>query len=101
MTIRRMAVIVIVIGIAIGALVLLDRRLSWYRYCQMRADEHHQAQARMELMADGHQPSRGFHPYLAAKYKRVSDFHAQMRRKWQDATWRPGEPVGPDPPEPE
>jgi len=31
-------------------------------------------------MADGHQPSYGFHPYLSAKYRRVADFHGQMRR---------------------
>jgi hypothetical protein len=52
-------------------------------------------------MADGHQPSYGFHPDLSAKYRRVADYHAQMRRKWEASAWRPGEPVAPDPPEPE
>jgi len=44
----------------------------------------------MEGMADGHQPSRGFHPYFSAnKYKRVADYHAKMWRKWEAAAWRP------------
>jgi hypothetical protein len=100
MTIRRMVIIVIVIGTVLGALVLWDHRLRWYRYCQMRADEHRQAQAEMEMMADGHRPSYGFHPYLSSKYKRLADYHARMRRKWEVTAWRPGEPVAPDPPEP-
>ena len=52
-------------------------------------------------MADGHQPSYGFHPYLSAKYRRLADDHAQMQRKWEAAAWRPVGPVAPDPPEPE
>jgi hypothetical protein len=96
-----MAVGVIIIGVILGALVLLDHRLKWYRHCMMRADEHRAAQAEMEMMAEGHRPSHGFHPYLSAKYKRVADYHAQLRRKWEAAAWRPGEPVAPDPPEPE
>jgi hypothetical protein len=100
-TIRRMVVVVIVIGVILGTLVLLDHRRRWYGYCKMRADKHYEAQAEMEMMADGHRPSYGFHsPYLSAKYKRLADYHAQMRRKWEIAAGRPGEPVAPDPPEP-
>jgi hypothetical protein len=95
-----MVVGVIMIGVILGALVLLDRRLRWYGYCKTEAEKHRDAQVEMELMADGHQPSRGFHPYLAAKYKRIADYHAQMRRKWEIAAWRPGEPVAADSPEP-
>jgi hypothetical protein len=100
-TIRRMVVGVIVIGVIVGALVLLDRRLRWYGYCKMRAEKHGEAQIEMELMADGHQPRYGFHgPYLSDKYRWLADYHAQMRRKWEIAAWRPGEPVSPDLPEP-
>jgi hypothetical protein len=96
-----MVVSVLLIGVILGALVLLDHRLRWYKHCMMRADQHKGARAVMEMMADGHQPSRGFHPYLSAKYKRIADYHAQMRRKWETAAWRLDEPVAPDPPEPE
>ena len=75
--------------------------VRWYWYCKMRADKHGEAHVEMEMMAIGHRASRGFHPYLSAKYKRVADSHAQMRRKWEAAAWRPGEPVEFDPPEPE
>ena len=42
-TIRRMVVGVIVVGVIVGALVLLDRRLRWYGYCKMRAEKHDEA----------------------------------------------------------
>src|SRR4051812_31389762 len=100
-TIRRVIVAVIVIGAILGALVLMDRRLRWYRHCMVMAEQHQAAQAEMEMMASGHQPSRGFHPYLSAKYKRIADHHARMRRKWEAAAGRPGDPVAPDPPESE
>jgi hypothetical protein len=98
---RRMVVGVIVIGVILGALVLLGRWLRWYGYCKMRADKHREARVELELKADGHRPSYGFHPYLSAKYRRLADHHAQMRREWEAAAWRPAEPVAPDPPEPE
>ena len=100
-TIRRMVIGVIVIAVILGALVVLDRRLRWYGYCKMRAAKHREAQIEMEMMAHDHQPRYGFHgPYLSEKYRRLADYHAQMRRKWDIAAWRPGEPVSPDPPEP-
>jgi hypothetical protein len=46
-----MVVAVIVIGVILGALVLVDRRLRWYRHCMMRADKHQAAQAAMEVTA--------------------------------------------------
>ena len=96
-----MVVGVIVSGIILGAMVLLGQRVRWYGYCKMRADKHYEAQAEMEMMADGHQPSYGFHSsYLSAGYRRLADYHGQMRRKWKIAAGRPGEPVAPDPPEP-
>ena len=97
-TIRRLVAFVIVTGVIYGSLVLIDRRVKWYRHCIRRADQHQAAQAEMELMADGHRPSRGFHPYLSAKYKRVADYHALMRRKWEAAArapasqWHPTRP---------
>jgi hypothetical protein len=101
-TIRRMVVGVIVTGVILGALVLLGRGLRWYGYCKMRADKHREAQIYMEMMAHDHQPRYGFYsPYLSDKYKRLADYHAQMRRKWEAAAWRPGELVAPDPPDPE
>jgi hypothetical protein len=96
-----MVVGVIVIGVILGALVLLGRGLRWHAYCKSRADKHREAQAEMEMMADGHRPSYGFDsPYLSDKYRRLADYHARMRRKWEVAAWRPGERVAPDPPEP-
>ena len=99
-TMRRMVVGVIVIGVILGALVLLGRWLRWYGYCKTRADKHREARVELEMMADGHQPSYGFHPYLSAKYRRLADYHAQMGRKWETAAWHLWKPVAPDPPEP-
>jgi hypothetical protein len=96
-----MAVGVIVIAVILGALVLLDRRLRWYGHCKMRADKHREAQIEMKMMAHDHQPHYGFpSPYLSDKYRRIADYHAQMRRKWEIAAWHPGQPVVPDPPKP-
>jgi hypothetical protein len=91
---------VLLVGLILGALVLLGRWLRWREYCKARADTHREAQVELELMADGHQPSHGFHPYLSAKYRRLADYHAQLRQKWETASSHPWEPVAPDPPEP-
>jgi hypothetical protein len=117
MTVRRW-----MITVAIVALVLEGLRLKrWHDYCLNRAAGH----ARMEsegLRGEGvhrrylaydeqHYPRAAGGPdpqeswrrseeSQARSNRRFAEHHAEMRRKYVQAAWRPWESVAPDPPLP-
>jgi hypothetical protein len=100
MTIGRWMVAVVIVGAVFGGLAALDHWLTWQRYCNSRAEKHHDAWTALYFMASTHGVAAGFRPYLSERYLRRAAYHAEMRRKWKRARAHPSEPVAPDPPEP-
>jgi hypothetical protein len=103
-TLRRLMAVVAACGVALALLVASERWLAWISFCEKNAASHRTSEEHFDLMVSGH----SFSPpggevkarQFVSDYRKIADFHASMREKWEEAKLHPWTPVPSDPPAP-